>query len=317
MEKHPSQWFVEHHSNYEYHMYACKRVLFIGDTPFQSVQILETYDYGKMLILDGKVQSAESDEFIYHEALIHPVMMTHPNPRRILIIGGGEGASLREVLRYSSVEQVTVVDIDKDLIELIRTHLEEWHEQSFDDPRVNLIFGDGRKYLENTQNVYDVIIIDITDILENGPSLTLYTKEFYRLASKRLSHNGLLLVQALELSCTDYEGHAAILATLRTIFPTVRSYKVFIPSFWAEWGFLMASNNLDPVKLDKKGLQERISKRLVKTQHNDNELEFYDDETHYALFQIPKNLQNLLSESQMIIEDNKTIKIHSKEFSLK
>lgn len=317
MEHQPTQWFIEQPDKYEAHMYACKRVLFLGDTPYQSVQILDTFNYGKMLVLDGRVQSAEEDEFIYHEALVHPAMMTHPNPRRVLIIGGGEGASLREILLYSSVEQVTMVDLDKDLVELARTHLPEWHEQSFDNPKVSLIFDDGRKYLEKTKDVYDVIITDITDILEDSPSLALYTKEFYQLARRRLSDHGLLVVQAWDLSLSDYEGHAAISATLQTVFPIVRSYKTFIPSFWAEWGFLIASDHLDPVRLDQKTLQERISKRLVRTQGNGGPLKFYDAETHYALFQIPKSLQTLLSSAQTIIEDNKPIKIGSEVFSLK
>lgn len=310
MEDQPWQWFIERPDRYEHYMFACKRVLFMGQTPYQSVQIVETYNFGKMLILDGKVQSAEEDEFIYHEALVHPAMMTHPDPRRVLIIGGGEGATLREVLRYTSVEEVTMVDLDKEVVELSKIHLQEWSQQSFNHPKVKLVFDDGRKYLEQTKTLYDVIIIDITDSIEEGPSLSLYTREFYQLAKSHLSNAGLLAIQGLELTQSDFKGHAMIRATLQSVYPIVRSYKTFVPSFLADWGFIIASSQLDPLLLNRVTLQERILKRLERSfDPLGDPLKFYDAETHYALFQISKNLRALLAESRSIIEDNKPLKI--------
>ena len=318
MEDQPWHWFIERPDRYEHHMFACKRVLFLGQTPYQSVQVVETYNFGKMLILDGKVQSAEEDEYIYHEALVHPAMMAHPDPRRVLIVGGGEGASLREVLRYTSVEEVTMVDLDKEVVDLSKINLPEWSEQSFDDPRVKLVFDDGRRYLEQTKTLYDVIIIDITDFLEEGPSLSLYTREFYQLAKSRLSNPGLLVIQGLELTQSDFEGHAMIRATLQSVYPIVRSYKTFVPSFWADWGFIIASTDLDPLRVDYATLQERILNRLERSfDPLGDPLQFYDAETHYALFQISKDLRALLAESQSIIEDNKPLKIGTDVISLK
>lgn len=336
MEEQPWQWFIERPDRFEHHMFACKRVLFLGQTPYQSAQVIDTFNFGKMLILDGKVQSAQGDEFIYHEALVHPAMMIHPNPRRVLIIGGGEGASLREVLRHASVEEVTMVDLDKEVVALSKIHLPEWSGRSFEDPRVKLVFGDGRAYLERTETLYDLIISDITDFLEEGPSLSLYTREFYQLVKSRLSTPGLLAVQALELSQSDFEGHAMIRSTLQSVYPIVRSYKTFVPSFWAEWGFIIASDQLDPLRIERSTLQERIRTRLKRSIERpgaerpmnrpgadrlinpiDDPLDFYDAETHYALFQIPKNLRALLAESRGAIEDNKPLKIGAEVISLK
>src|SRR5919201_2788966 len=120
-------WYTEFASPYDNHSISVRSCLFMGRTAFQNVTILDTHDYGKMLIIDDQPQSAEEDEYIYHEALVHPAMMTHPDPRRVLIIGGGEGATLREVLRYGSVECATMVDIDGELIALCKEHLEDWH----------------------------------------------------------------------------------------------------------------------------------------------------------------------------------------------
>jgi spermidine synthase len=140
-------WYRETGTPYEFHSFAARSFLFTGRTAFQEVAILDTQEYGKMLVIDGRTQSAEEDEYIYHEALVHPAMLTHPEPRQVLIIGGGEGASLREVLRYRSVERVVMVDIDRELVELCQKWLPEWHQGAFQDPRVELVFADGKDYI--------------------------------------------------------------------------------------------------------------------------------------------------------------------------
>ena len=161
----PVFWYTETGTPREHHKFAVKSFLWTGRTAFQDVAVLDTYEYGKMLVIDGHVQSAEDDEYIYHEALVHPAMVIHPEPRSVLIIGGGEGATLREVLRYRSVEQVVMVDIDRELVELCQKLLPEWHERAFEDPRTEVVFADGKDYMERTSARFDVVVIDVCDAL--------------------------------------------------------------------------------------------------------------------------------------------------------
>ncbi len=295
-EEAPLFWYRETGTPYEVHSFAARSFLFTGRTAFQSVAILDTQEYGKMLVIDGRTQSAEEDEYIYHEALVHPAMLTHPDPRRVLIIGGGEGATLREVLRYRSVERVVMVDIDQELVELCQKWLPEWHQGAFQDPRVELLFADGKDYFEHAPTAFDVVIIDICDALEEGPALALYTESFYRDVQRRLTSGGLLVVQAMELSGLDYADHLKVRDTLLRVFPVVRSYATFIPSFWADWGFLIASDGLDPALLPPDLLMDRLSARgAAGAEHLAPLLDFYDLDAHVRMFALPKDVKARLN----------------------
>ena len=174
------KWFFELITSDLVMMYRVKNYLYSGRTPFQSVEILETDSLGRSLVLDGKTQSTTFDEHIYHEALVHPAMLLHPNPRSVFIGGGGEGATLRETLVHPTVERVTMVDLDKQVVELARLHLPTHSRGAFDDPKTRLLHEDARGYLEHTEDSYDVMILDLVDPLEEGAAYTLYTREFYQ-----------------------------------------------------------------------------------------------------------------------------------------
>ncbi len=292
----PLFWYRETGTPYEVHSFAVRSFLFTGQTAFQGVAILDTQEYGKMLVIDGRTQSAEEDEYIYHEALVHPAMLTHPDPRRVLILGGGEGATLREVLRYRSVERVVMVDIDQELVELCQKWLPEWHQGAFQDPRVELVFADGKDYVEHAPTDFDVVIIDICDALEEGPALALYTESFYRDVQRRLTSGGLLVVQAMELSGLDYADHLKVRDTLLRVFPVVRSYATFIPSFWADWGFLIASDGLDPALLQPDLLMDRLSTRgPAGAEDLAPLLDFYDPDAHVRMFALAKDVKARLN----------------------
>ena len=291
-------WYTETCTPHEHHNFSVKSYLFTGRTAFQEVAIVDTHEYGKMLIIDGRTQSTEEDEYIYHEALVHPAMLTHPDPRSILIIGGGEGATLREILRYRSVERVVMVDIDRELVELCQKLLPEWHEGVFQDPRVELLFADGKEYVEQTHSAFDIILIDVCDALEAGPALSLYTESFYRLTQERLTAGGFLVVQGMELSGLDYKDHLAVRDTLLRVFPLVRSYATFIPSFWSEWGFLIASDGLDPAGISREQLIERLGGRgPAGAEDLGVALSFYDPDTHFRMFTLPKDVKAVLNHS--------------------
>jgi spermidine synthase len=293
----PRRWMAEQADGNELIMFAVDKTIAKARTAMQDVEIVETPSYGRMLILDGLIQSAEDDEHVYHEALVHPGLIAHDGPGEVLIIGGGEGATLREVLRHQSVERATMVDIDGQLIELCKEHLDDWHRGSFDDPRAEVIIGDGRGFLETTDRTFDVVICDITDFLDHGPALRLYTKQFYELIGRRLNPGGVLIVQALETSSMDHEEHTMLVRTIGEAFPVVRSYLAFVPSFLYSWGFITASTSVDPAALTEEEVDARLARRLT------SELRSYDGTTHRGYFSLPKDFRALLAEPGPILDD--------------
>ena len=217
-----------------------KKVLVTGKTPFQEYEIFVSELWGKALILDGRLQSAELDEFVYHEALVHPVMVAHPEPRRVMVMGGGEGATLREVLRHPGVAQAVMVDIDAELVNICREWLPDFHGGAFDDPRATLFFTDGRVWLaDQPDGSFDVIILDLPEPLEIGPALPLFTREMYGLVRRKLAPRGLMAVQSGSASLVG-RLMADINWTLRAVFPKVVPYAAFVTSFMDLYGFHVA-----------------------------------------------------------------------------
>lgn len=274
----------------ESQQFAVERVIYSGRTRFQEVAIFKTSEFGTMLALDGLVQSAQDDEYIYHESLVHPAVSAHPEPRNLLVIGGGEGATLREALRHASISRVVMVDIDQELIELCKKHLESWHAHAFEDPRVQLVIADGQEFVAKTRESFDTVIIDITDALDDGPARALYTEAFYRMVKARLAESGLLVVQAMELTGLDYGGHLTVRRTLRRIFRHVNSYVVFVPSFSCTWGFVVASDAIDVAGMTREKVDAVLRSRAL-----DSKLRFYDGQTHTHLFTLSKDIRAVLA----------------------
>ena len=257
-------------------------------TAYQQMAIYDTVSHGRALFLDGKIQSAASDEFIYHEALVHPALVCCPEPRRVLVAGGGEGATLREVLRHRGVEEALMVDLDAEVVAAARQHLGTWSAGAFDDPRASVLQADARAYLERSEAPYDAIVVDVTDPLAGGPSYRLFTREFYRLAYERLSPGGAIAVQAESADVGVLEGHLAILRTIAGVFPLARAYHTHVPSFAEAWGFVVAckptaSGQLgDPADLAPEAVDGLLRARGCVG------LRFYDGLTHRRLFSAPK-----------------------------
>ena len=292
------RWFIEYFSPEEGHLHGIRQVLFSKQTRYQSLDILDLGSYGKALVLDGRMQSSSLDEFIYHEVLVHPAMLAHPEPRRVFIVGGGEGATLREVLRHRSVERAVMVDIDEEVINRCRELLPEWHQGAFDDPRTEVQSLDARKYLEETSETFDVIIIDISEPIEEGPAYLLFTREFYEIVRERLSPQGVISLQAGTVSLNDLECYAAIHNTLKTVFPVVAPCWASVPSFALPWGFGLASKQLDPRTLRPEDVDKMIADRIA------GELRYYDGITHQLTFLLPKHIRARLAAETRVIEDN-------------
>jgi spermidine synthase len=295
------RWFSDYISPDLTMLHSIKERIYSGRTKFQSVDIIGTGSFDICLILDGKIQSSEADEFIYHEALVHPAMLTHPHPESVFIAGGGEGATLREVLAHKTVKKAVMVDIDEEVVSLCRRFLPSWHQNAFDDPRAELHFVDARKYLEESSDKFDVIIIDLVDPLEQGPARLLYTQEFYQIVKQKLGPTGIMSVQAEPSEWRNLDNFTAIANTLRNVFPIARPYQVHIPSFLGLWGFVSASQSLDPSELTPEEIDARISTRISKG------LKSYDGLTHQAMFTIPKHIRQQLAASKRIITDKQPI----------
>jgi spermidine synthase len=298
------KWLYDEVSPNLAQLHRIKKIIYSGQTQFQSVQIVDTRSFGVCLVLDGKIQSSERDEFIYHEALVHPVMLSHECPEAVFIAGGGEGATLREVLAHKTVKKAVMVDIDRQVIDVCRRYLPFFHEGAFDDPRLELTFADARKYLKDTNNKFDVIIIDLVEPLEEGPACLLYTREFYELVKDRLNKRGIISVQSGAAGWTNFKNFTAIINTLESVFSIVCPYQVYVPSFVDLWGFATASTSVSPINLSTEEIDYRISARLTKR------LKSYDGLTHQSLFTLPKHLRHQLAITRRIITDQKPVFVY-------
>ncbi len=305
MEADPAKWFHDKISEDLIQLHSIKEVLYKGQTKFQSIEIIRTGSYGKCLVLDDKIQSSELDEFIYHEALVHPAMTIHRNPEKVFIAGGGEGATLREILRHNTVKKVVMVDIDEEVISICREFLPEHHQGSFEDERTELYHTDARQYLADSKEAFDIIIIDLTEPIEEGPAYLLYTEEFYRIVREKLAENGIMSVQAGCAAFNELLNFSAVFNTLRTAFPEVHPYQVDVPSFGGPWGFCFVSNDVTPV-MSTNEIDDRLVERGI------TNLRLYDGITHQNMFSLPKHIRKALDSQKRLITDDKPLYTYSR-----
>jgi spermidine synthase len=282
------QWYVEQFSPAELHHHAVEETYFSGRTPFQQVAVIRTTAFGKMLVLDGDTQSSQADERIYHESLVHPALAAARRRAEVLILGGGEGATLREALRCADVQRCTMVDIDGDVIELSKRYLPEWADGAFDDPRARVIVGDALHFLAHDTDRYDVIVSDLTEPLEDSPSNPLFCDAVFRDIKRRLTADGVYVLQASTAGFHTMRLHAKMARTLRGYYRHVRSFYTHVPAFDSDWAFLACSDVVDTAELSA----ERIDAYTAEL-HGENY--FYDAQTHRRLFSLPLYLRRELA----------------------
>lgn len=220
-----------------------KSRLFHQQTRYQTIEIFDTEVYGKILTLDGHIQLTEFDEFAYHEALVQIPLLSLKNPKRVLVVGGGDGGVIRELCKLSEVEHIDMVEIDKGVIEACKKHLPTVNGGAFDDPRVHVHIADAFAFVKEGPEPYDLIVADSTDTYEDETgalSEMLFTQEFYEDCKAILSDDGLVVTQADNLVYCPY-SMANILAMLRSVFPLTGRYHAVVPSFGGFSGFCWAS----------------------------------------------------------------------------
>lgn len=287
-------WMNEYITPWDVYSHGVTRVLAYSETPFQVMCIVETGAYGKALVLDGKWQSCTGDEFLYHEPLVHPGMLHHGSPRNVLILGGGEGATAREALRWKTVEHVTMVDIDREVVEACKQHLPEMHHNCFDDPRLELVIDDALNVLGDTTKTWDVIISDLSDPIEDGPSFKLFTKEYFEKAKHVLSANGAFVLQAGPVAPAELGMHARLVRTMKAVFDQVGSYTTFVPTFAAPWGFAIGSDGPIDTRPDPEWIDGQLREKTT------GGLRMLDGTTLLGLLQLPLHLRRAIAEETRI-----------------
>lgn len=261
-----------------------KKKMFSGKSPFQKLEVYDTFPFGRILVLDGIIQLSEVDEFIYHEMLTHPAMFYHSDPQKILIIGGGDGGVLREVLGHP-IQEVYLVDIDKKVIDVSQKYLPFVSKGAFRNKKARIFVEDGIKFIKKFKNFFEVVIIDSTDPL--GPSFGLFSKKFYQDVFKTLSKNGVLSIQS---GCLfeQFRHLKKILKKIKKIFPFVKTHKACVPCLQCsnEYSFTVAAKfNLANTTL------KDIEKKFKKLSLN---LRYYRPEIHFASTVLPKYLEEKL-----------------------
>ncbi|MFN2448432.1 MAG: spermidine synthase [Candidatus Baltobacteraceae bacterium] len=282
------QWYVEEFSATEQHHHAVDRVYYAGRTAFQSVGVIETPVFGKMLVLDGDTQSSERDEKIYHESLVHPAMAAAADRSDVLILGGGEGATLREVLRCPQTRRCTMVDIDGEVVDLCKKHLPEWSAGAFEDPRARVIVGDALAFLAGDRDSYGVIISDLTEPLGDSPSNPLFCESVFRSIKARLEQGGVYVLQASTAGFHNMSLHAKMARTLRAYYKHAVSFYTHVPAFDNDWAFIACSDSADVSALDPAAIDAYCASLS-------GENYFYDAVTHRRIFSLPRYLRRELA----------------------
>lgn len=254
-------------------------------TPFQLLEVYDTAELGRIFRLDGFNMTSERDEFFYHENLVHPAAVAHPDPRRALVIGGGDGGSSEELLKHPTLEVVHMAELDPDVVEVSKSQFGRVHGGVFDNPRLRVTVGDGLAYLRETETRYDLVSMDLTDPV--GPSVELYSPATFSLVKGAMAPGGAL---ALHIGSPFFhpERVRSTLASLRQVFPVVTPYFAYIPIYGSIWGFACASDSLDPSGIEPAAVEQVISARGLK------DLRYYNGDTHRAVFALPNYVKELV-----------------------
>jgi len=277
-------WYTEQHTENVRFSIKVEKEIHTEKTEFQRIDVLEAKEFGRFFTLDGLMMVTEKDEFIYHDMIVHVPMATNPNIKNILVIGAGDGGTIRELTRYSTVEKIDMVEIDKRVVDICREYF-PLTSCKLDDKRVNVFYEDGLKFIRDKEDEYDLIIVDSTDPF--GPGEGLFTKEFYGNCYKALKEDGILVNQH---ESPYYDNDAAAMKEahekITKFFPIIRVYQAHIPTYPSgHWLFGFASKKYHPIKdFDA----EAWNKLGIKTK-------YYNTELHVGCFALPTYVRDMLN----------------------
>jgi spermidine synthase len=255
-------------------------------TPYQTVEVHDTKSFGKLFRLDGHLMTSEKDEFFYHENLVHVAAITHPAPETALIIGGGDGGSAEELLKYQTMKSVTLVEIDIAVLDISRKYFTEVHHGALSDPRLTVRVEDGLAFVRAATDSYDLIVLDLTD--PGGASEPLYSVEFYRACAARLNPTGAMAMHVAS-PVAHPERIRATLADLRAVFSVVIPYLVSIPLYGGMWMMACASPTLNPAYMTPLEVNRRVATRGIRA------LQYYNGDVHRASMALPNFVRDLVA----------------------
>lgn len=278
-------WFSEMHTDNVKLSIRIDKQLYSGQSDFQRIDVFESYDLGKVLVLDGFLMFTEKDEFIYHEMMVHVPMAVHPEVKKVLVIGAGDGGVIRELSGYKNIERIDLVEIDPMVVEVCKKYIPQT-SLKMEDPRVHIYYEDGLRFTRRKDDYYDLIIVDSTDPF--GPGESLFTKEFYGNSYKALKEDGIMVNQH-ESPFYPQDALACKRAHKRIVdsFPIARIYQAHIPTYPSgHWLFGFASKTYHPLK-DLK--EERWNERKLETK-------YYTTKLHLGAFYLPKYVEEIMKD---------------------
>ena len=276
-------WYTDQHTDNVHFSMKVEQQIVSKESFYQKIDLLKTYDYGKVLVLDGELMITERDEFIYHEMAVHVPMAVHRDVRKVLVIGGGDGGSVRELVKYESIERIDVVEVDEEVVNVCKNYFPET-SCKFKDERVHIYFEEGIRFVRGVYEEYDLIIVDCSD--PYGPAEGLFTKEFYGICWKALKEDGVLINQH---ESPYYKQHARSVQLahnhIKSAFTYSTVYQCHIPSYPSgHWLFGFASKRYDPIAdLDA----EKWNRLGIKTR-------YYNTDLHKGAFYLPNYVKELL-----------------------
>jgi spermidine synthase len=276
-------WFTENHTENVRFSIKVDKQLVSKQSKYQRIDVFDTYEFGRVLTLDGFLMLTEKDEFIYHEMITHVPMAVNPDIKKVLVIGAGDGGTIREILRYKTIEHVDMVEIDQEVVNICKEYLPDV-ACSLEDERLDIHYADGLKFVRSKCNEYDLIIVDSTDPF--GPGESLFTKEFYGNCYNALNENGILINQH-ESPYYTQDAKAMIKSHVRisASFENAYVYQMNIPTYPSgHWLFGFASKGLNPIKDLKADIWNKIG----------IETKYYNTDLHVGAFMLPNYVKKLL-----------------------
>jgi len=253
---------------------------------FQDVEVIQT-GFGKTLRIDDYFMTSDKDEFFYHENMIHPAGISHAAPKRALVIGGGDGGAAEEYLKYPTMEEVVMAEIDEVVVDFCKEQLPDVHRGAFDDPRLKVLITDGKKYVEECQDQFDLMMLDLTDPF--GPAEALYRVDFLNHCKRILGPDGVLSMH-LGSPVTRPNVFHRVYSSLSSVFSIVRPYLVYVTLYGAIWGMATASDKTDPLLLDPKSVEDRLKDRAI------SHLQYYNGDTHRGVFGLPNYVKSIIGQ---------------------
>jgi spermidine synthase len=284
------------------YFYTAGKTLHTGKTSFQQLEIIESREFGNSLLLDGVTQVTARNEFLYHEPMVHPALTCHPQARDVLVIGGGDGGILRQVMRHNTVRKAVLAELDGGVVDFCAKHLPEVNGGAFADPRLRIEIGDGRRFVEGTSERFDAVLMDMTDPF--GPSVMLYTREFFQAVKRTFHDDRGIFVMHTESPISRPQTFQQCLATLKSAFRFQRTFYLYVHMYAVLWSVTVSSDTVDVGALSATEIDARLRT------HGVHGLQCYTGATHHSMLTVMPFIQTMvdgIGQVPILTDNNPTV----------